>query len=100
MTEMVLEPHAVSFAGGVDLAIGTALTDSGPRDIRNIFNFRSNFHDLIVVDFTVLDREVIGRYSFTVVATDAATGIQSSTATVTVNILDFNDQTPVITNDG
>lgn len=84
----------------MNLAIGTALTDSGPRDIGNIFDFRTNSHALIVVGSEVLDREVIPSYSFTVVATDAATGLQSSTANVTVNLLDVNDQPPVITNDG
>lgn len=80
--------------------VGRALTNSGARDIRNIFNFGSNSHVLIVVDFSVLDREAIDSYSFTVVATDAATETQTSTANVTVNLLDFNDHVPVITNDG
>lgn len=55
---------------------------------------------LIVVDVSVLDREVIASYSFTVVASDAATGTQTSVANVTVNLLDVNDHIPVITNDG
>ena len=84
----------------MNLAIGTALTTSGQRDIGNIFGFRTNSLTLIVLDFSVLDRELIPTYSFTVVATDAATGTQTSTANVTVNLLDVNDETPVITNDG
>jgi hypothetical protein len=90
----------VSHTGGVILAIGMSLSDSGSRDIADIFNFRSNSPVLTVVGSDVLDRETITSYSFTIVATDAATGMQTSTANVTVNLLDVNDQTPVITNSG
>ena len=78
--------------------IGSALSDTGSRDIDNIFNFRSNSHQLIVVDFRLLDRETIDMYLFTVIATDQQ-GL-SSTANITINIQDFNDETPVITNGG
>ncbi len=78
--------------------IGQALTDTGSRDIGDIFNFGSNSHVLIVLDASVLNREAIDSYNFTVIATDIE-GLVSS-AEVTINILDFNDETPVITNDG
>ena len=80
------------------LTIGRALSNTGSRDIGDIFNFRSNSHELIVLDFTVLDREAIDVYNFTVNARDIE-GLTSS-AQVTINIQDFNDETPVITNDG
>lgn len=85
-------------SGSVTLSIGTALSDTGSRAIGNIFNFAINTHMLILLDASVLDREAISRYVFTVRAEDSAG--QISTAEVTVNILDFNDVTPVITNDG
>lgn len=88
-------PHT----GDVGLTVGVAITNSGSREISDIFNFRSNSHTLIVVDASVLDREEIASYTFTVIAVDV-TGSQTSTAEVTVDILDFNDETPVITNDG
>ena len=78
--------------------MGRAITDPGSRAIEDIFNFRLNSHILIVLDASVLNREVINNYTFTVVATDTE-GLTSS-AEVTINILDFNDETPVITNDG
>lgn len=84
--------------GDVTLTIGGALTQTGSRAIDDIFNFLSNSHVLVVVDSSVLDRESIDRYVFTVVATDSA-GL-TSTANVTINILDFNDETPRPLNDG
>ena len=75
-----------------------ALSDTGSHEIANIFNFLTNSPTLIVVDSTVLDREVISSYNFTVIATDRAD--QNSTAVVTVDIQDSNDEQPVITNDG
>lgn len=86
------------FVGDVTLTIGTALSETGSHEISNIFNFQSNSPILIVVDSTVLDREELDSYIFTVVATDRAG--QMSTAVVTIDILDFNDEQPVITNDG
>jgi len=80
------------------VAIGVAITDAGDRDIDKIFSFRSNTDTLILLESEILDREVIPFYQFTVVATDGAD--QTSTATVTVTLADFNDQTPVITNGG
>lgn len=82
----------------VSLSIGRALSDTGSRSIGDIFNFGSNSHILTVLDSSVLDRETTASYLFTVIATDSID--QTTTADVTVNILDFNDETPVITNDG
>ena len=77
--------------------IGRALTDTGARSISDIFNFRTNSRVLVVLDASVLDRESIDQYVFTVVATDSSN--QRSTANVTITIQDFNDETPVITTD-
>jgi len=81
----------------VTLQIGMATSNTGTREIGNIFNFRTNSVELDVLDGTALDRETIDQYNFTVIATDATD--LTSTATVTINILDVNDNTPVITND-
>ena len=66
----------------------------GSRHISNIFGIRTD--SLIVLDSSVLDREVINRYVFTVEATDTLS--ETSTATVTILITDINDEIPVITN--
>lgn len=42
-----------------------------------------------------LDREQYSQYTFVVKATDQGTPIQSSTATVTINLIDVNDNPPV-----
>ncbi len=75
-----------------------ATSETGGRDIAAIFNFRSNSHELIVLDGSMLDRETISQYNFTVIARDATS--LTSNATVTINLLDENDNAPVITNDG
>ena len=80
------------------MAVGEALSNTGDRTIDKIFSFRSNSDNLFVLESDVLDRETIDSYMFRVVATDSAS--QTSTATVTVQLLDYNDVTPVITNAG
>lgn len=47
-----------------------------------------------------LDRETVGRYSFSVVATDRGVSPLSSTASVVVNVLDTNDSPPVFLQQG
>ena len=84
-------------AGVPLLEIGEALSPTGRRSIENIFGFRSNADTLIVRDSSVLDRETLPKYSFTIVATDSAGA--SATANVTITILDVNDNAPVIFND-
>lgn len=66
----------------------------GSRHISNIFGTSTD--SLVVLDSSVLDRERIERYMFTVEATDTLS--ETSTATVTILITDINDETPVITN--
>ncbi len=78
--------------------MGTAITDTGSREIDDIFDFRSNSDSLVIVDSSVLDRESIESYTFTVIAVDSAG--QMSTANITINLLDFNDEVPTIINDG
>ena len=79
------------------VTLGTALTPPGGRPLNNIFNFLSNT-DVLVLQATVLDREEIDEFRFTVIAEDTE-GL-SSTATVTVVITDINDEIPFITNAG
>ena len=79
------------------LEIGEALSPTGRRSIENIFGFRSNADTLIVRDSSVLDFETLPEYRFTIVATDSASA--SATANVTITLLDFNDNAPVIFSD-
>lgn len=82
-------------AGSFTVQVGTQLIPTpGSRLISNIFGIRTD--SLIVLDSSVLDREDINHYVFTVEATD--TLLETSTATVTILITDINDETPVITN--
>ncbi len=81
-----------------DIDIDVAFTDTGPRTIDQIFSFRSNSDNLIVLESDVLDRETINRYVFSVVAVDDES--QISTANVTIILTDINDEIPMITNAG
>ena len=80
------------------LTIGEALSPTGNRAIDDIFGFRSFDDRLIVLDSSDLDRETLTEYNFTIVAMDSSRA--SSTATVTVTIIDFNDNPPDILNGG
>uniref|UniRef100_A0A8C2T5H8 Cadherin-23 n=1 Tax=Coturnix japonica TaxID=93934 RepID=A0A8C2T5H8_COTJA len=48
----------------------------------------------LIVSTTVLDRERIAEYYLRVVASDAGTPSKSSTSTLTVKVLDVNDESP------
>ena len=85
-------------AGAPILEIGEALSPTGRRSIENIFGFRSFDDTLIVLDSSTLDRETLTGYNFTVIARDLEGG--SATANVTITILDYNDNAPVIFSDG
>lgn len=85
-------------AGEFSLRIGENLNDPGDLTIQNIFGFASNDDDLVLLDSSPLNRESISEYVFTVIAMDSS-GLES-TATVTVTILDANDESPFITNPG
>ncbi len=86
------------YSAGYTVAIGTAFSETGSRTIDQIFSFRSNSDNLIVLESNILDRETIGRYVFSVVATDDTS--QTSTANVTIILTDINDEIPMITNAG
>ena len=90
--------YALLCIGAPSLEIGQNLTTSGLRPIDGIFGFRSLDDTLVVIDSTALDRETIAEYVFTVVAMD--TEGASAAATVTVTILDYNDNAPEIHNKG
>ena len=82
-------------AGSFTVQVATPLTATpGSRPISTIFGTTTD--SLVVLDSSVLDREGIDRYVFTVEATD--TQSETSTATVTILITDINDEIPVITN--
>ena len=83
-------------SGDFTVVVGTAITDPGVLSIDDIFGFRTNTDSLIVLDASVLDREFIDEYIFTVQATDILGN--SNTASVTITISDFNDEAPIITN--
>ncbi|KAM5240457.1 cadherin-23 isoform 1-T1 [Hipposideros larvatus] len=57
-------------------------------------DFLINSTSGVVVTTTELDRERIGEYQLRVVASDAGTPTKSSTSTLTIRVLDVNDETP------
>ncbi|CAK6436391.1 unnamed protein product [Pipistrellus nathusii] len=57
-------------------------------------DFLINSSTGVVVTTTELDRERIAQYQLRVVATDAGTPTKSSTSTLTIRVLDVNDETP------
>ncbi|EPQ17982.1 Cadherin-23 [Myotis brandtii] len=57
-------------------------------------DFLINSSSGVVVTTTELDRERIAQYQLRVVATDAGTPTKSSTSTLTIRVLDVNDETP------
>ncbi|KAF0874469.1 CAD23 protein, partial [Crocuta crocuta] len=57
-------------------------------------DFAINSSSGVVVTTTELDRERIAEYQLRVVATDAGTPTKSSTSTLTIQVLDVNDETP------
>nr|XP_044599812.1 cadherin-23-like [Equus asinus] len=57
-------------------------------------DFLINSSSGVVVTTTELDRERIAEYQLRVVASDAGTPTKSSTSTLTIRVLDVNDETP------
>ncbi|XP_055130578.1 cadherin-23 isoform X1 [Symphalangus syndactylus] len=57
-------------------------------------DFLINSSSGVVVTTTELDRERIADYQLRVVASDAGTPTKSSTSTLTIHVLDVNDETP------
>nr|XP_015102125.1 cadherin-23 isoform X2 [Vicugna pacos] len=57
-------------------------------------DFLINSSSGVVVTTTELDRERIAEYQLRVVASDAGTPTKSSTGTLTIQVLDVNDETP------
>uniref|UniRef100_A0A8C9QL23 Cadherin related 23 n=1 Tax=Spermophilus dauricus TaxID=99837 RepID=A0A8C9QL23_SPEDA len=57
-------------------------------------DFLINSSSGVVITTTELDRERIAEYQLRVVASDAGTPTKSSTSTLTVRVLDVNDETP------
>lgn len=86
-------------AGDFSVEVAVALTPTPQsRPIDTIFGFSTGNDILLILDASVLDREDIDRYMFTVEAAD--TSSETSTATVTIMITDVNDEVPFITNPG
>ncbi|XP_021256319.1 cadherin-23 isoform X6 [Numida meleagris] len=57
-------------------------------------DFLINSTSGLIISTTVLDRERIAEYYLRVVASDAGTPSKSSTSTLTVKVLDVNDESP------
>nr|XP_013012142.1 cadherin-23 isoform X3 [Cavia porcellus] len=57
-------------------------------------DFLINSSSGVVLTTTELDRERIAEYQLRVVASDAGTPTKSSTSTLTIRVLDVNDETP------
>uniref|UniRef100_A0A8C0XQH5 Cadherin-23 n=1 Tax=Castor canadensis TaxID=51338 RepID=A0A8C0XQH5_CASCN len=57
-------------------------------------DFLINSSSGVVVTMAELDRERIAEYQLRVVASDAGTPTKSSTSTLTIRVLDVNDETP------
>ena len=66
----------------------------------NTFRFTPGMATLIVANAERVDFDTMRRYEFTVTATDVLDSSLVSNATVTINLLDYNDLSPVIHNDG
>ncbi|ELU08813.1 hypothetical protein CAPTEDRAFT_226075 [Capitella teleta] len=66
----------------------------GPADIHQVFSVSQNSGEIFTK--TALDRETTPGYSFIVKASDAEDPSLSSTATVSIYLIDANDNAPVI----
>ena len=69
-------------------------------DYSNTFGFTPGTATLIVTNAERVDFDTMRRFEFTVTATDVLDSSLVSNATVTVNLIDYNDLSPVIHNDG
>ena len=64
-----------------------------------IFGFSTGTSTLIVVNADRVDFDTIRSYELVVTATDANDNNLTSTAMVTINLMDYNDLSPVVHND-
>uniref|UniRef100_A0A8C2JDF4 Cadherin-23 n=1 Tax=Cyprinus carpio TaxID=7962 RepID=A0A8C2JDF4_CYPCA len=70
-------------------AVTMALQMGMPR-----LDFRLNITTGVLVSTAVLDREQIGQYYLRIIAYDAGQFPRTSTSTLTITVLDMNDETP------
>ncbi|TRY86763.1 hypothetical protein DNTS_008300 [Danionella cerebrum] len=74
---------------GPNGAVTMALQMSMPR-----MDFRLNITSGILITTAILDREQIGQYFLRIIAYDAGQFPRTSTSTLTITVLDVNDETP------
>ena len=79
---------------------GTGFPTLTLSDYRNTFGFTPGTPTLIVTNAERVDFDTMGIFVFTVMATDVLNDSLVSNATVTINLQDYNDLSPVIHNDG
>ena len=66
----------------------------------NTFGFPPGTATLIVTNAERVDFDTMRTFEFTIKATDVLNVSLVSTATVTINLMDYNDLSPVVHNDG
>ena len=69
-------------------------------DYSNTFGFTPGTAALIVTNAERVDFDTMRTFEFIVTATDVLDASLVSTATVTINLMDYNDLSPVVHNDG
>ena len=69
-------------------------------DYTNTFGFIPGTPTLIVTNAERVDFDTMRRFVFTVTATDVLDDSLVSNATVIIDVVDYNDLSPVIHNDG
>ena len=66
----------------------------------NTFGFTPGTSTLIVTNADRVDFDTMRAFEFTVTATDVLDNSLMSNATITINLMDYNDLSPVVHNDG
>ena len=66
----------------------------------NIFGFTMNTQNLVVVNADRVDFDTMSSYELVVTAADIADSSLTTTAVVNINLMDVNDLSPVVHNDG
>jgi len=69
-------------------------------DFTDTFGFTIGTTNLIVVNAERVDFDTMSSYEFMVTAADASDPSLTSTANITINLIDYNDLSPVVHNDG
>ena len=69
-------------------------------EYRNTFGFTPGTATLIVTNADRVDFDTMRRFEFTVTAIDVLDNSLMSNATITINLMDYNDLSPVVQNDG